>query len=423
MRWRSMMPAGVIRGLGLGVGLWVFAALSFASPVSAFFAHESERGGLEMRAVVDAAVTAGRNPTPRELYPSAADGQGSTTLRLLMDADMGEAARFRLNAYQGLRLTTESRSLFSGDGGAYRSTYLDVDWSEDADVKMPLAVDELVFKFAADRMDIAVGRQAVGLAVNMIFTPNDIFYAFSPDALDRAFRPGVDAARVDVRITDLSQITLLGVMGYDDEDIPDWENSATLLRASVNVDNTDLIALGGKAAGRYLVGGGLIGELKGAGLRAEGNVSIPSDDSEDVYGQVAGGVDYRWPNTFYLVVEYYYHGNGVGDPDEYLGRMTDDAFLLDPYLGEHYLGVSLSGEVHPLVTLQGVLIGNLLDPSLLVSSGVTYSAADEVELIASAVLPIGRWPTLERPARMLPQLRSEYGAYPFSLFIQTRVYF
>ena len=402
----------------LAAWLWPLA------DVSAFAGCESENGALEARGAVNVSSVFNHNPDSRILYPNRTDGRAASAFRLLLDADAGEVMAFRFNGYQGFTAATYGVRGPGATYEGYRTKYLFHDWTGDeTTTSAPLALDQLSFKFFTGPVDITMGRQPIGLANNFIFTPNDLFHPFSAEAVDRAFRPGVDAARVDVRVGDLSQASAMGALGYDGDGVPQWERSAAILRGSVNAAGFDWIVEGGKAEGRYLAGAAFSGELWIAGVRAEGNMSIPIGEAKDLYGQVSAGFDHRWENSLHLMVEYYYHGNGADDADDYLQRLMDPAFVVDPYMGRHYAGLMLSGEATPLIRLQGIVLANLLDPSCYLSPSVVYYAADEVELIGAAAVPVGRTPAVVLPEKIYPRLRSEYGSYPWTLSLQTRVYF
>ncbi len=391
----------------------------------AFAEYEGDNGYFIARGAVDLSGDYSRYQGAEMLFSDRTLGRGMTSLRLLAEAMAGEHLRFDLNVYQNFRTQSSRSPLFASTlPRDYRTQYLDADWGSQ-DVAAPVAVDRLSMMVYLGPVDLTLGRQPIGLGTNFIFTPNDLFHPFSAGAMDTAFRPGSDALRLDWRVGQLSKITAISAVGYDEDDWPSYKESALLLRASTNWLEFDWSLLGGKSRERYLVGAAISGELWDFGVRMEGNVSFP-DEGEVAFAQVAGGFDYRWENTLHLMVEYYYHGNGEAKSSRYLAHVMTGGLELDPYMGEHYLGVMLNGEALPVLTIQGAILANLTDPSVYFSPALTYNAADEVDLIVTGAIPLGHRATVKTSGAgllSLPELGSEYGTYPYMISFLTRIYF
>lgn len=391
------------------------------APAQGFAGAESDAASILARGAVDLSATFFGNNGPRQLYPEPSEGVAMAGLRLLVNATVLDRIKLDLNAYQDLTAATVARSFVTtAVPTAYRTGRLDRDWGgTGGKIHAPLAVDALSAKVFLGPADLTVGRQPVGLATNFIFTPNDLFHPFSAGAADTAFRPGIDAARVDWRLGALGSLTAIGAIGYDFDDRPAWRHSAAIGRAAVNAAGFDWSVLGGKTDGRSLAGGAIAGEFKRLGLRCEGNVSFPARSDLDPYVHAAGGVDYKWASSLHLMVEYYFHGNGGTNPTDYLAQLAGRDLTVDPYLGRHYLGAMLSGKPMALMLLQGAVVANLTDPSVYAIPALVYNAADEVDFILFGAIPIGRQPT--RTA--YPELTSEFGLYPYSVALLTRLYF
>jgi len=388
----------------------------------AFYEMEGDRFALSARGAVDFSTGFNDYPRPRLLHPSTSEGFESMTARLLMDALVNENMRFEANAYQ------EIHSLADTIGSAftyepYRTKRLRRKVIDDDKVKSTLSLDQISMKIYSKPVDITIGRQPISLANNFIFTPNDLFYPFASTAVDREFRPGVDAFRLDIMTGMLSRITIIGVLGYERDGCITWDRSAGIFRESINWQGFDWSVLGGKVDGRHLTGLAFSGEAMGQGVRMEGNMSFPTEQGEDRYLQLSLGIDHRWKNSLHLMVEYYYHGNGKTDPMCYPGQIMQETYLADPFLGKYYLGVTLKGDATALITLQGTALINLKDPSYYLSPAIVYSAGDEVEFIAGMGIPAGRKPGILYTAPMLPDIRSEYGSYPVTIYLQGRFYF
>ncbi len=400
----------------IAVILWLNAALAYG-----FADVETDTVSLNARLAIDGGGGVQINPGPKQLYPDEVTGDAFIGLRLLVNALFVDRLNLDVNLYQGARYTN-GQSLFSANDSSYRTTYLDSDWFSDDDFNFPFFVDSLSLKIYGGPVDVTIGRQPIGLATNYIFTPNDFFHPFASTAADREFRPGVDAIRIDAMPSYLSQITAIVAMGYDENDQPAWERCAAILRGQMNIDSFDFSVLGGQLDRRYVFGGAFTGEVLGLGVRGEGNITFPKDDIDQWYGRFAVGFDKRWENTVQLALEYYYRGQGAEGPDDYLTQAATMTDFADPYLGRHFLGLSISGEATPLLVLQAVALMNVTDPSFYVTGAATYSLDDNIDMIATLGIPLGRKPGVQRPWRILPRLRSEFGSYPYSASLLFRFY-
>jgi hypothetical protein len=193
----------------------------------------------------------------------------------------------------------------------------------------------------------------------------------------------------------------------------------------------DLSLQGGKVYGGHQVGGGAVGELGPLEVRleavrhvADGSPPLlpglfpPSERLVEDSTAVVVGSGHRFPSSLTLEGEYFW--NGAGDTENLeasLLRFTSGG-LLD--LAEHLAGFLVSYEVLPIVTAQLGWLVALDDPSLQVQPRVTWSAADEVEVLAGAIVNRG-----DRP-RLTPrglELGSAYGTFPDVYYVEVKFYF
>lgn len=398
-----------------------FLTLIVAPDASALVEYEGENSAFNLRLAIDAGGGANFNPNPDQLYPSDQEAIVFAGLRVLFDSFLGEHLRIEFNGYQNGYTLLDSEALISGLALPYRSKYLNHDWLNSDKGKMVAAIDKLSLKIFAGPVNITIGRQPIGLSNNFIFTPNDFFYPFGSTAVDREFRHGVDAFRLDAGIGDLSRIDVFAVMGYDSEGrLPQLDQSAFLVRMAINSNGVDWSIMLGKLAGRYVNGFSMSDDLGFMGIRTEANVSFYKEDYSKPEFSVAAGVDKRFENTLHIMLEYYWHQKGETDPSRYLESKLQSYDMADPFLGEHYLGLSMNGELLPVLVMQGTVIVNLTDPSMILSPGLTWSAEEEVDFIISATIPVGQW---AKSGSVMPEVKSEYGMYPFSIQLQGRWYF
>jgi hypothetical protein len=232
---------------------------------------------------------------------------------------------------------------------------------------------------------------------------------FPPDALDTDVRPGVDAIRVTRYFGRGGQLG--GALVFGQEDV---ENSY-LLTFSQNWEGLDILALAGSLRDRWMGGAGLAGSLGGLGLKGEmtvyqgKEVGQPGGDPADSFTLAALEGWFRLDNGLVLLAEYLYNGPGSRDPGGYL--QTAQAAPLNEGLtfltGRHYLLLAPSYELHPLATLQGLVIWNLLDDSFLARPLLNLSLADNLALQLFWNFYVGEKPLTDLP---LPVPQSEFGS-------------
>lgn len=228
----------------------------------------------------------------------------------------------------------------------------------------------------------AVGRQAIGFGRISLFSPLDVIAPFPPDALDVDVRPGVDAVRLTHYFGLGGQIGGVAVFG----DQP--RHNSYLLTFSENLGNLDLLVLAGSLRDRPMIGFGLAGELGPLGLKGEVSwyrgtrVGLPDGDRRNNFAIAALEGWYRFDNGLMLISEYLYNGPGSNDPAQYLQTASSAPLSegLSFLLGRHYLLLGPSYELHPLVTVNGLLIYNLQDSSRLIRPQLVVSLADNVQL-------------------------------------------
>lgn len=344
--------------------------------------------------------------------------------RIIIDAGTGGALSLEANAYQTY-IPMELIAAQSGGGvtipDAERSSALE--WSASKDNYIHTAVDRLNLRWSRDRIDVIIGRQPVNLATNYYFTPNDFFAAFAAQTFYRVYKPGVDAARAEVRLGNLSQLSLIGALGYSPDENGDngWSRSpetgrtSYLARISVNLHEFEWALIAGSLADADVIGGSFQGEmLEWLDVKAEAHVARPESPAQDRHAEVSLGIQHYWENSLDLRLEYFYHGSGYDGASDYAAAYLKNGHGL--YLGRHYSALGIGYEFTPLLTSQMVLIGNLTDNSILASFNAVYSISNESELSLGAAAPFGR------EAEGM-NIKSEFGMYPSTANIEWRWYF
>jgi hypothetical protein len=340
--------------------------------------------------------------------------------RLMIDASHADQFSFEMHALQSYT------PMIFQTGGSNLAIVQDVersgllDWSFDSR-RAHLLIDRLNFQYTSRKVNLKIGRQPVNLAATYYFTPNDFFAPFAAQTFFRAYKPGVDAVRADIQLADLSQLSLISVLGYRAEAGSDngWSSgyetsrNSYLGRVSAVSGDFELALLGGLVKRDRVLGVDFQGELfEWLGIRGEGHLLWPDSPLLNTTVEMAFGLEHRWENSLTIRVEQFYHGSGATSLAGYNLLSPDNK----GYLGRHYSAAGASYEFTPLLTGDTTTIYNWVDQSALIAMYALYSLTDESELALSTTLSIGKKP-------QATVIQSEFGLYADSISLEYRAYF
>jgi hypothetical protein len=339
---------------------------------------------------------------------------------LSYEAHVLQTVKISTATAEGLGLVQPSAS-----GDRDRAVAGEWHWGEGRYVDARLQVDRLSTKVALPKTYITLGRQAITFGKTYFWNPLDVFRPFGPVQFDRDYKPGVDALRIDRSFGDLAGCTLVGVLG--DARGLSWFSSAVLGRAFGSWRDWDFTLQAGKIHGGYHFGGGGQGEVGPLEVRAEVSYFQPRHDGPAYELEVPAalsaviGVGYS-SDKLQVHAEYLYNGAGQM-PIAQAWPLVREGVL--PHASRQVVGSMLTYKVTPLLKPSLGMLVSLSDASLLILPGLVYSAADEVELLAGAILAVGKHPTIELDAQGTPGVhyRSEFGTYPHVFYLEVKVYF
>jgi len=308
----------------------------------------------------------------------------------------------------------------------YRISQLDWEIAE-SDTKFSYhhEIDRAVIAFHPQWGEVTFGRQAIGLGRGVIFSAVDIFSPFSPIEVDREWRRGVDAARLEYRISDTTSVELLGAFGET------WDESAFLARARGYIGNMDGELIIGKRAEDMMYAGTMSTTIGDAEVHLELALfdtpePLPDEGifgSDHLVGKAVLGSSYTFDvgSGLTLLGEYHYSGFGVEDVTETTTLLVDPAYQ-ERYLrgdtqilGQHALAFQLSYIDDPL-GYSLLFLQSPVDGSGLASPSLTWDVSENITFLLSAFIPWGS-------SSSNGQLNSEYGATPASLFMQLNLYY
>ena len=273
---------------------------------------------------------------------------------------------------------------------------------------------------------IVIGRQAIGLGRGLLFSAVDMFSPFTPAEVDREWRRGVDAIRVETSFSNTSSGEIIGVMGRS------WDDSALLGRVRGFVGNVDGELLLGKRAEDWFVGGVTSAALGDAEIHMElALFDTPERQPEGglfgndhLVAKAVFGSSYTFDigNGLTILGEYHYNGFGVEDSSILNARLRESAFQERlsrgdfQTLGQHTLGLQSSYIINETFSVGALVLNDPTDGSGLLSPTLNWDITENSSIRFSAFVPWGAEPKHGR-------LRSAYGASPRSLFIQFSTYF
>jgi hypothetical protein len=277
--------------------------------------------------------------------------------------------------------------------------------------------------------DLTLGRQPIAWGSAKVINPTDIIAPFSFYDLDKEERFGVDAARLRIPLSDLSELDLGYVVGHHFE----FDRSAFFLRSKVHVLQTDVSLLLVGFQEDLLFGCDLARSIGGSGVWLEAAYVLPDalrsgvEPRPPAYARLSAGIDRSLSGSLYGFLEYHFNSAGAALPSGYAALFTQPAYTrgTDYLLGRHYLNLGANYQLSALVTVTGLVIWNVTDGSLAVAPQADYNISENIYLGGGVYLGLGRRPetSLFGGPAAPPVLRSEFGSYPDFAYVSFRVYF
>jgi len=251
-------------------------------------------------------------------------------------------------------------------------------------------------------VELSLGRQAVSWGTTLFLTPADPFSPFSPADPFREFRAGVDAARLRISPSPLSEIDIV----VRQSSTVAGDETTALARGLTTLSNWEISGWGGSVYGDAAGAAAAAGSVGGWAVRGEmvvrhvrGDAIFRGTVGVDRLFQVGG-------KDTVVLVEYQHDRLGASSPHGYLDVLRSDPFLRGELqvIGRDEAAFQASVQVHPLWSVAGLWLWNLNDRSALISPSLAYSVSDNAALAAGILVGVGQ--DEASPDRPLP---SEYG--------------
>ncbi len=312
--------------------------------------------------------------------------------------------------------------------------------------------DRLNLSFHLPGLDISIGRQPVSFGTGLFFTPMDLLAPYTPQVVDREYKPGVDAARFDGFLGATGRLT--GVVGVIEEF--SLEGLFVAGYGGFTVGVTDLNFFAAKIRKDLVVGVGTASSIGPVGVHADVTVTVPFEGEDTCPGansladedeacppffRGVVGADIRTGFGMSVAGEFYVQTAGATDRTRYLEVATRPRFARGELwtMGTFYGGLSITQEIIPIVFVNVSLMTNFLDPSFFVAPGLTWSVSENAEFAIGGFFTIGARPDevelvdLIDPDTLQPlsedelleviRSNSEFGLAPHQFYAQLKFYF
>lgn len=289
-------------------------------------------------------------------------------------------------------------------------------------------IDRLSVGYAADKLVVRLGRQAITWGAGQVFRPMDLIDPFAPEAVDTDYKPGVDLAYAQWLFDDGSDLQVIAAPR------PARRGGAVTADASTfalhwhgRVGGLGTTAMAARDRGDWTAALGLSGALGGAVWNLE---AVPTWEADggvrtSALANISNAVTLAGRNAT-VFAEYFHNGFGVGDdrPLDALPNGLSDRLSRGQLFntGRDYLAAGLTLEWTPLVTLTPVVIANLSDGGAYLAGDVDWSLSDNAVLKLGVRVPVGRDGS-EYGGRAVGAGSPLRFAPPASAYVQLRRYF
>ena len=176
--------------------------------------------------------------------------------------------------------------------------------------------DRAYLRYAAEKYQLTLGRQRINWGVNLAWSPNDLFNAYSLLDFDYQERAGVDALRFQYFTGDLSSIDLSIQPGKN------LNQSIIGFLWKFNKWERDFQILAGNYYNDYVFGYGSEGTLFDKfGFKREVSYFIPKNRNRKSVTSMSTSIDYFFKNGIYINTSVLYNTNS-----ENKNLQSDDLF-------------------------------------------------------------------------------------------------
>lgn len=260
----------------------------------------------------------------------------------------------------------------------------------DTSQSMTIGIDRLSVSYASQRFVLKLGRQAVTWGRGLVFRPSDIIAPFAPNAIDTAYKPGVDMAYTQVLFDNGNDIEAVFVPRRAAAGGPmDWDESTLALRSTLLLGELDGTALLAQDHGDTLLNLGLGGPVGGAAWNIELGQWVLADGSTplNILANISNSGTIGEMNITYFA-EYFHNGFGVdtATPLDAIPTALADRLATGQLfnVGQDFLALGAMLGVSAGVTISPSVITSLNDGSVFAAVQAVVSVSDTLDISVNA---------------------------------------
>lgn len=260
----------------------------------------------------------------------------------------------------------------------------------DSTQNLTFGLDRLSVSYSSQNFVLKVGRQAVTWGSGLVFRPSDIIAPFAPNAVDTAYKPGVEMIYAQVLFDNGNDIEAVFVPRREVAGGPfAWAQSTLALRSSLLLGDYDGTVLLAQDHGDMLLNLGLGGPVGDAAWNVElGQWFLTGGETPlNVLANISNSGMLGEMNITYFA-EYFHNGFGVDTatpfdelPDALAERIATGQLF---NVGQDFLALGAQIGVAPGVTVSPSLITSLNDGSQFAAINAGVSVSDNLDISFNA---------------------------------------
>ncbi len=292
---------------------------------------------------------------------------------------------------QYLKTTNRNSSLYS-DIDRYRFFDLALETTDTNNEQIIHRFDRFNISYAGDDLVFKLGRQAVSWGNGIVFHAMDIFNPFRPTEIDKDYKPGDDMLYCQYLTPSGNDWQMILLPRRNTEEQIHYNSSSVAFKYHGLYEFGDVDFLLASHYEDIVVGIGYLRSIFDLLWRLD--FTLTRIDDDEYKSSFLTNIDYSWTwfsTNFYGFIEYYYNGYGSSDTKQVDASELDkrinraELFVKD----EQYFSTGAMIELHPLVTLNPLVILNLHDFSGLTNISLQYDFQDNLLVKLNVVVPFG----------------------------------
>ncbi len=251
-------------------------------------------------------------------------------------------------------------------------------------------IDRFSVSHASQNLVLKLGRQAVTWGSGLVFRPSDIIAPFAPNAIDTAYKPGVDMAYAQVLFDNGNDVEAVFVPRRAVAGGPVvWDQSTLALRSTLLLGDFDGTVLLAQDHGDTLLTLGLGGPVGNAAWNVELGQWFLADSSTplNILANISNSGTIGEMNITYFA-EYFHNGFGVdtATPLDALPTALADRLATGQLFntGQDFLAVGAQLSVSAAVTVSPSIIASLNDGSVFAAVQAGVSLSDNLDFSLNA---------------------------------------